>query len=101
MSKVYILKADPTRYGGIQKFCRTLAEFFAEDAILLAYYGILAHDRKPTGPLIRLNKREAKSDLSYWALLRNLALLVDIMILEVILCLGYLRENGILCFNWL
>ena len=78
MNKVYILEADPTRFGGIQKFCLTLAGFFPDQAVLLAYYGALAGDRTTAAPVVRLNTGKRRAYLSRSGLLRALALASDI-----------------------
>jgi len=82
---IYILEADPTRYGGIQGFVRTLAGYLPRNqTFLLAYYGGLAEDRAVSTPLIRLNGKDDRNTrwkrvyLSGSSFQRNLALLLDI-----------------------
>lgn len=83
--KVFILEADPTRYGGIQQFVRNLTEYLPpERTFLLAYYGGLAEEKPVSVPLIRLNgggrneKRKKRIYLSGSPLRRNFALLCDL-----------------------
>jgi len=83
--KIYILEADPTRFGGIQQFVRNLAGYLPKErTFLLAYYRDLAKEKEIPVPLIRLNgtedrcKRKNSIYLSGSSLLRSLALLFDL-----------------------
>ena len=80
MKKIYILEADPTRYGGIQQFCRNLAEYLPDKAVLLAYYGDLAYEKAVPCPVVKINNRKFFKGvyLSLSGLLKNLVLLLDI-----------------------
>lgn len=65
MSKVGILEADPTRFGGIQEFVRTLASYLPpEQTELLAYYGDLTQEKPLPCRLVLLNNRESRSFFS-------------------------------------
>lgn len=91
MNHIYILEADPTAFGGIQQFVRSLGSYLPQEQVtLLAYYGKLSHYKKVETPL--LNVRELANSgfskrLSFcwdWGYrssfpyFRNLALLLDI-----------------------
>lgn len=83
MSNIYILEADPTRFGGIQQFVRALAGYLPQErTFLMAYYRDLAGDKELPAPLIRLNGTETSKRngayLSGSSLRRNFALLCDI-----------------------
>lgn len=65
MSKIGILEADPTRFGGIQAFCRTLSGYLpADQTELLAYYGDLAYEKELQCKLVNLNDRLNRSAAS-------------------------------------
>lgn len=75
---VYILEADPTRYGGIQEFCRNLGQYLPEKSTLLAYYGNLAYDKQVSSPLVKLNhagfiKKAYFSQSNFWRIFSLLA----------------------------
>ncbi len=90
--KTGILEADPTCFGGIQAFVRTLASYLPEEKTeLLAYYGDLAYDKDLPCKLVHLNDRDKKSVFfrifgsrgnaykSNSSIKKNLALLMDLL----------------------
>lgn len=92
MSKIGILEADPTRFGGVQEFVRTLGGYLPPEKVeLLAYYGDLANEKQVPCCLVELNNRKQRSFVSrlffssrknvyysHSSLKRNFALLLDL-----------------------
>lgn len=94
-NKIGILEADPTRFGGIQGFVRTLSGYLPSGrTFLVSYYADKANDKTLSCSTIDLNDRNSRSwltkficsrkgwYLSGFGFKRNLALLLDLFIIR-------------------